>query len=40
MKYLNGTIDWLGANRDALLVGTLVAAMLVLVMLGLRWLGH
>ena len=40
MKYLNGTIDWLGANRDALLVGTLVAAVLVMVMLGLRWLGH
>ena len=40
MQYLNETTDWLGANRDALLVGTLGAAVLVLVMLALRWLGH
>jgi small-conductance mechanosensitive channel len=33
-------IDWLGANLDALLLGTLVAAILVAVMLGLRSVGR
>ena len=34
------TIDWLTRNAEALILGGLVAAILVLVMLGLRWLGH
>lgn len=33
-------LDWLSANADALLLGSLVSALLVLTMLGLRWLGH
>jgi len=34
------TIDWLTRNAEALALGALVAAILVLIMLGLRWLGH
>ncbi|MEO7787730.1 MAG: mechanosensitive ion channel family protein [Sphingomicrobium sp.] len=33
-------LDWLRANAEALILGSLVAALLVLAMLGLRWLGH
>ena len=40
MKTVDRFLPWLAANADALLVGALVAAVLVLVMLGLRWLGH
>ena len=40
MHYLNRALDWLLANAEALTIGALIAAALVLVMLGLRWLGH
>ena len=32
--------DWFLRNAEALILGGLVAAILVLIMLGLRWLGH
>jgi small-conductance mechanosensitive channel len=40
MNYASRILDWLFANSEALLIGSLVAAVLVLVMLALRWLGH
>ena len=40
MRTFNPFLPWLAVNTDALLLGSLVAAVLVLVMLGLRWLGH
>ena len=39
MNYLTRTFDWFTANADALLLGGLIAALLVLAMLALRWLG-
>jgi len=40
MNYATRALDWLLANAEALILGSLVAALLVLVMLTLRWLGH
>ena len=40
MHSLPHALDWFAANSEALLTGTLVAALLVLAMLVLRWLGH
>ncbi|MEG3154987.1 mechanosensitive ion channel family protein [Sphingomonas sp. RB1R13] len=39
MTYFTRTYDWFTANADALLIGGIVAALLVLAMLALRWLG-
>ena len=39
MDFLPRALDWLLRNADALILGGLVAAVLVLAMLGLRWLG-
>jgi small-conductance mechanosensitive channel len=39
MNYLTRTFDWFTGNADALLLGGLIAALLVLAMLALRWLG-
>ena len=39
MNIIPRTFDWLRDNTDALLLGGAIAALLVLVMLGLRWLG-
>ena len=40
MTSLTHALDWLAANREPLLTGALVAALLVLVMLSLRWFGR
>ncbi|MDP9163373.1 MAG: mechanosensitive ion channel family protein [Pseudomonadota bacterium] len=40
MNYAFRSLDWITANVDALILGSLVAAVLVLVMLGLRAIGH
>ncbi|WP_309610281.1 mechanosensitive ion channel family protein [Sphingomonas sp.] len=40
MDYVPNAFDWLARNAEALTLGAIVAAVLVLVMLGLRWLGH
>ena len=39
MNYFTRTYDWFTANAEALLVGGIIAALLVLAMLALRWLG-
>ncbi len=39
MNYFSHTYDWFTANADALLIGGIIAALLVLAMLALRWLG-
>ena len=39
MNYFTRTYDWFTANADALLLGGIIAALLVLAMLALRWLG-
>src|SRR4029079_8603159 len=36
---IQSVFDWFSANRDVLPIGLSVAAVIVLVMLGLRWLG-
>ena len=40
MTTLHDFLPWLAANTDALLLGSLVAAVLVIAMLSLRWLGY
>ena len=40
MKTLPRAFDWLTHNAEALTLGAIVATVLVLIMLGLRWLGH
>ena len=40
MRTLHDFLPWLAVNTDALLLGSLVAAVLVIFMLGLRWLGY
>ena len=39
MNYFSHTYDWFTANADALLIGGIIAALLVLAMLALRWRG-
>ena len=40
MHHVPNAFDWFARNVEALTLGAIVAALLVLVMLGLRWLGH
>jgi len=37
---VDGMFDWIFANLDRLAIGALVAAAIVMVMLGMRWIGH
>jgi small-conductance mechanosensitive channel len=39
-REIDGVFDWLLANLDRLVTGGLVAAAIVTVMLGMRWIGH
>ncbi|MEO5640425.1 MAG: mechanosensitive ion channel family protein [Sphingomicrobium sp.] len=39
MHYVTHTTAWLAANSEALILGAIVAALLVVAMLALRWLG-
>ncbi|MCL6697235.1 mechanosensitive ion channel family protein [Sphingomonas sp. NSE70-1] len=39
-REIDGVFDWILANLDRLLIGGMVAAAIVAIMLGLRWIGH
>jgi small-conductance mechanosensitive channel len=39
-REIDGVFDWILANLDRLAIGALIAGAIVVVMLGMRWVGH
>jgi small-conductance mechanosensitive channel len=39
-REIDGVFDWILANLDRLAIGALIAAVIVAVMLAMRWIGH
>ena len=39
-REIDGVFEWILANLDRLLIGGIVAAVIVAIMLGMRWIGH